>query len=205
MSNENTPEPEPQQLVKDDTENEPQQLVIKDNTENNVDDVLIPSSLKTNSPSEELCNIVNYKKDNDIEKILKLQLHTDEKDYNDLAQFCNNVIAKKFQESVKLNTVLTRQADSKTFNLKVYKTANAQKIKTVILDTLNNPNDEITQFISHSIDLILLEETKTLTRSIISLQNKIFIKLNLTAQYKTRVFKKNYYIINIEVSTINLL
>lgn len=144
-----------------------------------------------------------------LEKILNINLKLDDKEeFTDLNAFCYSIIKKKFQESVKQNYVLPCQSDKKHLNLKIFQHSNSSDIKTKIISTINssnNPDPKISEFIDKSIDLLLLDQMTTLERSIVSLHNKTFHQIQLSSTLKTKFFSSNYFQLNIQLLSINFL
>ena len=147
--------------------------------------------------------ILNSDNDNRINRILNIQLDSDEKDEQDLAEFCNKIITRKFKESVKTNNILTSKGDSKNFNIKLYKDSDIDNIKQTIINAVDNPDEKIVNFVNNSVDLLLL--SNFYSRSIASLVDNTFHRISLTSKYKSKWFKQNFFLINIKISSINFL
>lgn len=148
---------------------------------------------------------VTHYNNSQLEKILNVKLNPEIEDNEDLNTFCYSVIKHKFKDSIKLNNVLPSQCDKKNFKLKIYHKTNSVEIKDKIINTIDNPDPKISEFIGKSIDLLLLEQMETLERSLISLHNKTYHQINLTSTFKKRFFFKNYFKLNIELLSINFL
>jgi ATP-dependent 26S proteasome regulatory subunit len=155
--------------------------------------------------AESLNKYINPDNNEELERILSIELETDNEDMEKLNDFCNSVITKKFKESIKQNKVLHHTSDNKSYNLKIFESTNPEDIKTKILKTINHPDKTITNFIKSSIDLMVIDKMEHLERNTTSLQNKRFHKIKFSADYHRKIFGKNYYLIIIDLLSVNFL
>lgn len=150
-------------------------------------------------------HIINYNENQDLERILNVPLKTDEKDYQNLSEYCGIIISKKFREAIKTNEILPSESDNKTFKLKISSKTKHNTIKERILNTINNDDPKIKHFINNTIDIILLREMKFLNRGITSIHNKTYNQIEIESKLKTRFFKFNYYEVTIKFLSITFL
>lgn len=139
-----------------------------------------------------------------LTKILDIKIQA-EQDFEDLNAFCYNIIQEKFKEGIKVNTVLPSASDKKTFKLKIYKRNDHTEIKNNIINTVNYPDPKLTDFLNSTIDLVLLDQMKTMERSFVSIQDKTFTKIFFQSEFKKKYLSSDYYLININLLSINFL
>ena len=155
------------------------------------------SSVELSHPS--INNFIHC--DNSIQKILDIQLEIENVD--DLNEFCNNVIHKKFREAIKNNIILPWESDKKNFDFKVYGNRDINDIKTKIFDTINNPDPKIRKFIDSTIDTLMITNMKLMDRSFISLHEQTFHKIVFTSKLYKRFIRSNYHKISITLVSID--
>lgn len=145
-------------------------------------------------------HIVNYN-DNNIEDILKTPI----KDSKNLPSFCSSLMSSKFYNSIQNNSIKPVQTDNKTFKIKIFKNSKKNIIKESILKNISSTDPKIKNFIDNSIDLIMINETKSIDRHITSIHEQNFNKINIQSQQVSRYFKKDFIYLNVNIISIEFL
>ena len=137
--------------------------------------------------------------------ILNTQIQNNNIKDSKLETYCDENISYKIKESIKLNHILPSEADKKQFKFKIFPRSNPITIKKNILQTLNQDNPKIIEFISNSIDFILLQKMDVFDRTISSIEPTNYYKIIITSKLNKRKLWFNYYIINIDITSISFL
>ncbi len=140
--------------------------------------------------------------DDNLKRILDIDLDTDNEDEYDLSVYCNNIIEKRFKKAVSMNRALPLESDKKIFKFKVYKNLGGSPRPKDNNRMIIDLPEKIEKFINSTIDLIKGKNMKKLNRSLISLDNNMFHKIKFESKYYNKWFSTDYYKIKIEFYTI---
>lgn len=149
----------------------------------------------------------NYDSTNDEKLALILSTSVEVDNKNTVHEFCSEVLLQKFWNNVSGNDILPLETSSKVFKIRTYNCdKEKKKAKEVINRTLSTYYpDKILNFINATVELLYLNNMAEMARDFTCVYKGNFYKVNISSNYRRKIFCKNYYSVKMNLTTVKYI